>query len=184
VDTRHFTLISNVAVATHPEGLVVDPGGHRVFANIADSNEVAVIDTVTHAITAHWKLSGAADNVPLAFDGEHQLLYVACRTPGTLIALDAATGKEIARQSAAGGADDLFYDPALRRVYVIGGVGEVNAYQVSESKALGAIGVLHTVSGAKTALFVPTQNLLYVGVPGVVGHSSEIRVYTTSGVTK
>ena len=66
--------------------------------------------------------------------GEHQLLYVACRTPGTVIALDAATGKEVASLPAAGGADDLFYDPALRRVYVISGAGEVDAYQVDKAK--------------------------------------------------
>jgi DNA-binding beta-propeller fold protein YncE len=186
VDTDHFALVANLSVATHPEALDIDPGSHRVFANIAASNEVAVIDTVSKNITAHWALTNAADNVPLAFDGEHELLYIACRTPGMLIALDAVTGKETGRQPAAGGADDLFYDPALRRVYVISGVGEVDAYQVSEAKALSTIGVLHTAPGAKTALFVSAQKLLYVGVPGMAGHSAEIRVYTTStsGATK
>jgi hypothetical protein len=72
----------------------------------------------------------------MAFDREHQLLFVACRTPGTVIALDAATGKEVASQPAADGADDLFYDPALRRVYVISGAGEIDSYQVDGTKNL------------------------------------------------
>ncbi len=142
IDTDHFTLVANLAVATHPEALDIDPSGKRVFANIADSKEIAVIDIVSKAITARWKLTKAADNVPMAFDSEHQLLYVACRTPGTVIAIDAASGKEIASLPTAAGADDIFYDPALHRVYVIAGSGEVDVYQVDAAKTLRARGVV------------------------------------------
>jgi YVTN family beta-propeller protein len=180
VDTERFSLIATLSAATHPEALDIDPQSRRVFANIADSNEVAVIGAGAKAITSHWKLTSAADNVPLAFDGDHQLLYVACRTPGTLIALDAATGKEVASLPAADGADDLFYDPALRRIYLISGAGEVDSYQVDEAKVLHPLGAVHTAAGAKTALFVPAQSLLYVGVPGAGGHPAEIRVYSTN----
>ena len=179
VDTDRFALVSNLSVATHPEALEIDPQNHRVFANIAESNEVVVIDTDAKAIVMHWNLTKAADNVPLAFDSEHRLLYVACRTPGMVIALDTATGKEISSQPAAGGADDLFYDPALHRVYLISGAGEVDAYQVNKARNLPPLEVLHTAAGAKTALFVPEQNLLYVGVPGANEHPAEIRVYST-----
>lgn len=179
VNTDHFTLVANLAVDTHPEALAIDPQTRRVFANIADSNEVAVIAADGRSVTARWKLTKAADNVPLAFDREHQLLYVACRTPGTLLALDAATGKEVASQPAAGKADDLFYDAALRRVYVISGAGEVDIYQVEETRSLRPLDVLHTAVGAKTALFVPSQRLLYVGIPGTAESAAEIRVYST-----
>jgi DNA-binding beta-propeller fold protein YncE len=179
VDTQPFKLVTNLSVATHPEALDIDLASHRVFANIADSSEVAVIETAARAITAHWKLTRATDNVPLAFDSEHQILFVACRTPGTLIALDAMTGKELASLPAAGGADDLFYDPALRRVYLISGAGEVDTYEVDKAKALHSLGALKTAAGAKTALFVPSQSLLYVGVPGIAERPAEIRVYST-----
>jgi hypothetical protein len=43
----------------------------RVFADIADSNDVAVIDAQKNSISAHWKLIGSSDNVPLAYDSEH-----------------------------------------------------------------------------------------------------------------
>ncbi len=180
VNTGDFSLAANVATAAHPEGLAIDPRSGRVFANIADSSEVAAIDQASKAVAAHWKLTKAADNVPMAFDSEHQLLFVACRTPGTVIALDAATGEEITSQPTADGADDLFYDPALRRVYVISGAGEVDSYQVDEAKNLHPLEIVHTAAGAKTALFVPAQNLLYVGVPGMGGKPAEIRVYSTA----
>jgi DNA-binding beta-propeller fold protein YncE len=180
VDVDSFTLAADLPVATHPEGLDIDAQTERVFANIADSHEVTVVDEVGKRITAHWKLANAADNVPLAFDGAHNLLYLACRTPGTVIALDAATGKEVSSMPAAGKADDLFYDPALGRVYVISGAGEVDAFQVDEARKLHSLGVLRTADAAKTALFVAAQNLFYVAVPGAGVTPAEIRVYSTA----
>ena len=180
VDTTHFALTTNIGVASHPEALDLDEPGQRVFANIADSNEVAVIDAATDAITAHWKLTKAADNVPMAYDSEHNILFVACRKPGTLIAIDTSTGNEITSAQADAGADDLFYDVALKRVYVIAGSGAVDVYQVDAQKQLHPLNGIHTASGAKTGLFVPSQHALYVGIPGDSAHPAELRIYITS----
>jgi DNA-binding beta-propeller fold protein YncE len=180
VDSEHFTLAADLPVASHPEALEIDPGSQRVFANIADSNEIVVIDAATRTIAMHWKVTKASDNVPIAFDNEHQLIFVACRNPGLLIALNADTGKESADEPAAGKADDLFYDSRLRRVYLISGTGEVDTFQIDETKNIHPRGVLRTADGAKTALFVPSQNLLYVGVPGSGEQPAEIRVYSTT----
>jgi DNA-binding beta-propeller fold protein YncE len=178
VDIADLRLVANIPVATHPEALEIDPQGQRIFANIAESSEIAVIDGSGKAITDQWKLTKAADNVPLAFDAEHHTIYVACRKPATLIAVDAVSGKEISSVSTGSGADDLFYDPASRRIYVICGAGEVDVYQVDSQEALQPLGIIPTVDGAKTALFVPFQSLLYVGVPGADGHAAEIRIYS------
>jgi DNA-binding beta-propeller fold protein YncE len=180
VDIASFTLLANLPVATHPEALDLDAQGRRVFANIADSNEVAVIDGASNAIVAHWKLTGAADNIPMAYDRGRNRLYVACRTPATLISLDAASGAELSRVATGDGADDLFYDAALGRVYVISGSGEVDEFQVNTGTRMEAIGVTRTLAGAKTALFVPSENALYVGVPGAGERPAEVRVYSTA----
>jgi DNA-binding beta-propeller fold protein YncE len=179
VDTANFRLIANLPVAAHPEALDLDVAGRRIFANIADASEVAVIDGATNSVVAHWKLSKAADNVPMAYDSGGQKLYLACRKPATLLALDAASGAERSSAATGEGADDLFYDAALGRVYVISGAGEVDAYQV-DGASIQAIGVTRTAPGAKTALFVPTENALYVGVPAAGGKPAEIRIYSTA----
>lgn len=181
VDTASFTLKADIPVATHPEALDLDPGGNRIFANIADSSEVAVIDGNTNKITANWKLTKASDNVPVAYDAADNILYLAARTPASVIALDAATGRELSRASSAAGADDLFYDDSLHRVYLVAGGGEVDVYHAAAKAPLHSIGVLPTEPGAKTALFVPSINTLFVGIPSANGHSAEIRVYATNG---
>jgi DNA-binding beta-propeller fold protein YncE len=179
IDTSTFKLKANVAVATHPEALDIDPSGNRVFANIADASEVAVIDGSTNAVAAHWKLSNAADNVPMAYDRVRNVLFVATRNPDMVIALDGSTGAELSRVPTASGADDLFFDVGQHRVYAICGAGEVDVYQIDDKKAIHAVGILTTETGAKTALFVAAQSKLYVGIPATAGHSAEIRAYST-----
>ena len=186
VDTASFSLKADIPVATHPEALDMDSASGRVFANIADASEIAVIDRGSSSISSRWSLDKAGDNVPIAYDAGHRLLYIACRKPAVLIALDDDSGRELSRAPIGGGADDLFYDAALHRVYVISGAGQVDSFSVDSRNALSPLPVLQTVSGAKTALFVPSQGLLYVGFPGAgseadgaTGHAAEIRVYRT-----
>ncbi|MFC5863298.1 YncE family protein [Acidicapsa dinghuensis] len=180
VDTDSFHLKTDIAVASHPEALEIDPQSQRIFANIADSSEVSILDGAGNTANSKWRLAGASHNVPLAFDAEDQVLYVACRTPAVLLALDAATGKELARVSTGEGADDLFYDSSAHRIYVIAGAGEVDVFQTESKTKLRSLGVVPTATGAKTALFVPSQSLLYVGVPGAGSKSAEIDIYSTS----
>jgi DNA-binding beta-propeller fold protein YncE len=180
VDTANFALAADLPVASHPEALDLDPTGRRVFANLADSSEIAVISTTSRKIEATWKLSGATDNVPVAYDRLASIVFVACRKPPTLLAVDARTGREISKASSGAGADDLFFDAARHRLYLISGAGEIDSYDTDALGTLGAANVTRTESGAKTALFVPELYSLFVGVPGEAGHPAEIRVFHTS----
>jgi DNA-binding beta-propeller fold protein YncE len=179
VDTTNGTLVTNLSVSTHPEGMDIDPARERIFANIADSAEVAVIDGATHAQSATWKLTRAKDNVPLAYDEEHQILFVACRKPARLVVLDGNSGKELADLPSDSGADDLFYDAELHRIYLIAGSGAIDVYEIDANKNVRAGGVTKTSPGAKTGLLVPSQHSLYVGAAANGGKQAAILVYST-----
>ena len=180
VDTKGLTLTADLPVAAHPEALGLDAKGQRIFANIADAGQIAIISGKTNHIVATWKLTGVADNVPMAYDTVDQVLFVACRKPAVLLVLNANTGKEIFRLPTDTGADDLFYDANLHRIYVITGAGLVDVYAIDAGKRLSSLGRIATEHGAKTGLFVSAQNLLYVGIPGVSGSPAQIRVYATN----
>jgi hypothetical protein len=77
VDVIKLVIIDNLPMETHPEALEIDPVSHRIFANVADAAKVAVIDGATRKVTARWPLTGAKDNVPLAFVPESQALLLA-----------------------------------------------------------------------------------------------------------
>jgi hypothetical protein len=151
----------------------------RVFVNVAEAAEVVVIDGASHTQTTAWKLTRAKDNMPLVYDQEHQLLFVACRTPARLLVLDANSGKEVADLPSDAGADDIFYDPDLHRIYLIAGIRSIDVYEIDAAKAVRAIGIIPTSAGAKTGLLVPSQHALFVGAPATGGKQAQILQYST-----
>jgi DNA-binding beta-propeller fold protein YncE len=179
IDTTDQTLLTNLPVPTHPEGLEIDNLHDRIFVNVADTAEVVVIDGASHSQAAAWKLTRAKDNVPLVYDQEDQLLFVACRTPARLLVLDANSGRELADLLSDAGADDIFYDPELHRIYLIAGSGVIDVYEIDSAKAVRPIGVIPTSAGAKTGLLVPSQHALFVGAPATEGKQAEILRYST-----
>jgi len=81
--------------------------------------------------------------------------------------LDTENGQVIARQPSCGDADDLFFDERRLRIYLSCGEG---ALEVFASGDLRRIARIETAPGARTALFVPELDRLYVaargGLPG------------------
>jgi DNA-binding beta-propeller fold protein YncE len=64
VDAVNLKLIENLPMRAHPEAQEIDPVSHRIFVNVADAAEVAVINGSTHKVIAQWPLPNAKDNVP------------------------------------------------------------------------------------------------------------------------
>jgi DNA-binding beta-propeller fold protein YncE len=178
VDAKALTLVTELPVAAHPEGLEFDAASQRIFVNISDTGEVVVIDGKTHAQAAKWAIGNAKGNTPLAYDAADNLLLIGCRTPAKMIALNGKTGEQAGAAVSSTGADDLFYEPASHRAYLITGSGSVDSYSVSADGKLQTLPATKTVSGAKTGLLVPSRSELFVGVPGTSG-PAEIRIYKT-----
>ena len=88
-----------------------------------------------------------------------------------------------------GDVDDLFVDARNGRVYVIGGEGRVDVLvpterAPTERRPLAGEGVnyrriaqIATRAGARTGLWVPESNRLYVALPRTGPHPAEVRVY-------
>ncbi len=176
VDAVALTVVVQLPVASHPEALELDAEGDRIFANIADSGQIAVVDGKTHRVTQLWTLKHNKGNTPLAYDSEDGLLLVGCRAPAQLLVLNAKTGEELAAASASAGADDLFYDASTRIAYLIAGSGAVDSFALSKDGEPRPLAVAHTVIGAKTGLLVSGRRALFVGIPGA-NSAASVRVY-------
>ena len=69
----------------------------------------------------------------------------------------------MAKLETCGDADDVFVDPRRLRVYVSCGEGFVDVLEQRET-GYGRLARVPTVSGARTSLFVPEFDRLYVAV--------------------
>jgi len=178
VDPTAGKATGRVAIDGHPESFQLETAGTRVFANLPGvlSSQVVAADRKSMMVTARWATQGCGGNYPMALDEPASRLFVGCRRPARLAMVDTGSGAFVSTTDIVGDTDDLFYDSARRRVYVIGGEGLVDVFG-RDSDRLQRIGRVSTRGGARTGLWVPSLSRLYVAVPERGGEPAEIRVF-------
>jgi DNA-binding beta-propeller fold protein YncE len=177
VDPAAGTKLADIHLPAHPEGFQIDPQTGHTYVNIPEVHQIAVADLDARRVVANWPTGNARSNFPMAFDASQSLVASVFRSPPGLLLLDAATGTERQRLPACGDADDVFFDPRRMRIYVSCGAGEL---AVLERKGADwhESDTVRTASGARTSLFVPDLDRLYVAErAGLMGSDAAIRVY-------
>ncbi|MGH9583887.1 MAG: YncE family protein, partial [Bryobacteraceae bacterium] len=162
----------------HPESFQIEANGPRIFVNLPNSKKVAVIDKRAKTVVADWGTGGALDNFPMALDEKDHRLFIVCRKPAELIVLDTNSGKVIAKLPAVSDCDDLFYDPALRRLYASGGAGSVWVFQQQNADRYAEIARVATRKGARTSFFSPDSQRLYVAARQEGSEPAAIYIYS------
>lgn len=165
VDIGNARKVGNIKLAGHPESFQLDPDGRRIYVNVPPAGHVAVVDRDKSEVVATWPLTPARANYPMALDAQHGRLFVGCRRPSRLLVLDVATGKQVAALDVCGDADDVFYDPADKRIYASGGAGCVSVFAQNGADDYRDAGRVSTAGGARTSLYVPKTKTLYLAVP-------------------
>ena len=99
----------------------------------------------------------------MAIDGEAHRVLVVFRNPRMLMALSSQDGHVAAKIETCGDADDVFVDARRHRVYVSCGEGVVDVLEAAET-GYRRLARVPTVSGARTSLFVPELDRLFVAV--------------------
>lgn len=181
IDPMTRSKVADIHLPAHPEGFQLDPTAGRAFVNVPDTREVVVVDLSRARAAAAWRVPGALGNFPMAYDPNRGEVAVVTRSPPELIALDAAHGQVTARKPACGDPDDVFFDGRRRRVYVSCGSGEVAAWQ-QDGAEYRPLAPTRTGGGARTSLFVPELDRLYVAEPaGLLGSRAAILVLRPRG---
>ena len=159
----------------HTEAVKAEQHGNRLFVNIADHDEVAVVDKKTLKVVATWPLSGAQTNLTMALDEADHRLFVGTRNPGKLFVLNTDTGATVAMLDAPATSDGLFYDAARKRVYLPGGDGHLGVFQQVTPDLYAARPWIRSAIGAKSGIVVPQLDRLYLAAsPGEHGKGGEI----------
>jgi DNA-binding beta-propeller fold protein YncE len=175
-DAASGRAVQRIPFAGHPESFQLEVKGPRVFANLPGATQIVVGDRGTMAVLARWPTHGCGRNYPMALDESAGRVFIGCRSPASLSEIDAASGKVVASVPTVGDTDDLFYDTARGRLYVIGGEGFVDVVE-RNGDTLRRTSQVPTRDGARTGLWVADQNRLYVAAPARGGRPAEVRVF-------
>jgi DNA-binding beta-propeller fold protein YncE len=169
--------IGSVKLSAHPEAFELEKNGKRIFVNVPNSRHVAVIDREKGEVVTTWKTDLAFGNFPMALDEANHRLFVGCRLPSKLIVLNTESGDVVAKIDISGDPDDLFYDSKRHRIYATSGAGKIDIIEQTDPNTYAASARVNTADGARTGLFVPERDTLFVAVPHRGSQKAEVRAY-------
>src|SRR5882724_7589270 len=169
--------IGSIKLSAHPEAFELEKQGKRIFINVPNSRDVAVIDRDKGEVIATWKTDLAFGNFPMALDESNHRLFVGCRLPSKLVVLNTESGDAVAKIDISGDPDDAFYDRKRHRIYAICGAGKIDIIEQTDANNYKALTKIDTAEGARTGLFVPERDTLFVAVPHRASQQAEIRAY-------
>ncbi|HEV2966073.1 MAG TPA: hypothetical protein VGW97_04100, partial [Chthoniobacterales bacterium] len=87
------------------------------------------------------------------------------------------SGEVVTKIDISGDADDLFYDSKRHRIYAICGAGNIDIIEQADANGYKLSAKITTAEGARTGLFVPERDTLFVAIPHRGSQQAEIRAY-------
>lgn len=171
IDPVHGKIGSPIQLGGSPEYLAADGAG-KVYINLEDKDELAVVDLHARKVLAHWPVAPGGQPVGLALGPSGRELYIGCRKPQMMIVMSTDGGKVLASLPIGAGVDatrvdgdQAFASCRDGSLVVVSGVG-AKVYKVAQ--------VVKTPDGARTmaidtvthTIYLPTAELLPPAKPG------------------
>jgi len=178
IDPSTQKLLASTRLPKHPEAFALEAKGPRIFVNVPDANQVAVIDRSAGKVVQSCPLGSFKANFPMALVEEKHLLLLGCREPARLVALNTQTGERATDAEMSGDVDDMFVDASGNRLFASCGEGAIDVFRIDSAGTLTRTHRIPTAAGARTALFDPTLGALILAVPHRGAQAAELRVYS------
>jgi hypothetical protein len=169
--------LGSLKLTAHPEAFELEKNGNRIFVNVPNARHVAVIDRDQGEVIATWKTDLAFGNFPMALDETNHRLFIGCRLPSKLIVLNTDSGNIVAKVDISGDPDEVFYDSKRHRIYAICGAGKIDIVEQADPNTYKTSTKIGTAEGARTGLFLPERDTLFVAVPHRGSQRAEVRAY-------
>jgi YVTN family beta-propeller protein len=175
IDPAKAAVVKTISLPAHPEGFQLADG--RAFVNVPDAGQIDIADLASGRLIARWTPQHLSSNFPLAL-ADTGMVATGFRSPATLALFDRARGQMVSRIASCGDADDIYFDTKRRRYYVSCGAGRIDIFALSDD-ALQSLGRVPTSWGARTSLFVPELDRLFLAARAglLFGSNASIHVY-------
>ena len=178
IDTTEGKHVGDIRVESPElEAMAFEPSSKRLFVNIKTHNQIGIIDPEKQKVVSTWPIPEGTVPTPIALDRDHHRLLVACRKPPRLVVFNTETGKAVASVPCVGGADDMFYDGARKRIYITGEEGAISIIGQTNPDHYEPIKTIPTAPLARNSLFVPELNQFFVAVPGKGEQKAKVLVF-------
>jgi len=148
IDPATEKVVGTVQLGEKLETAVSDGKG-KIFVNGEDNSTVHVVDATTLKEITSYKIDGGSSPSGLDIDRKTNRLFIACGDSKTVVVMDAANGKTVAKFPA-GRTDGLVFDPQLKIAYVSNGEGTITAVREISADKFELIENITSEPGART----------------------------------
>jgi DNA-binding beta-propeller fold protein YncE len=164
IDAVNFKHTGDMTLPTRrSEAMAIDRAGKKMYVNLTD--EIGVVDLPTRQLIARWPVPDAHVQNAMALDEPNHRLFIATRNPPKLFVFNTDTGKVVLDLPCVGVNDDMTFDTKRKRLYITGD-GATSVFQQRDADHYEHIVDVPTGFRAKTSLYVPQLNRLYIAVSG------------------
>ncbi len=161
VDAAAAAVVRTIKVGGELEFAAPDGTG-RLFVNVADKAEIAVLDLRAGTVLKRYKLAGCEDASGLAYDADDKLVASVCGNGVTKV-LNADTGADVATLKTGKGSDALIFDAARKLLFVPAGEdGTLTVVALGGGRAPTVLQTLTTERSARLGQLDPKTGRLYL----------------------
>lgn len=155
-------IVVTIDLGAKPEAVVQDRPSGRLFVNLEDTGEIAVIDTQTHTVAARWTLTGCQEPTGLGYDPKNHRLFSACANK-VMVMTDSVSGRVVATVPIGNGADGAAFDPETGLAFASNGAdGTVTIAHLDSPNMLTVVQTLKTQVSGRTLILDPVTHNIFV----------------------
>jgi hypothetical protein len=159
IDPKSGKIDAPIALGGAPEFLASDGAG-KIYINLMDKNEVAVVDIAARNVVARWPVAPGGAPVGMSMDTKNRRLFIGCRKPQKLIVMSADDGKVLADLPIGESVDATKIDSGQAFASCRDGSLAV-AGETSPGK-FEIVQIVKTPPGARTMDVDPTSHTIYL----------------------
>jgi DNA-binding beta-propeller fold protein YncE len=108
-DPKTAVIDAPIELGGKPEYMAADGDG-KVYVNLEDKDQVAVVDLKARKVLAHWPVAPGGSPVGLAIDTGKHRLFIGCRKPQKMLVMSTDDGKVVGVLPIAAGVDATRWD--------------------------------------------------------------------------
>ena len=150
IDAKDGTVVGTIDLGGAPEQAASDGQGH-LYVAIEDKDNIAVVDTKSLKVTAHYDLAGKGGGpAGLGFDAKNRVLFAFCHEPATAVILAAEDGKILATLPIGKGTDSGGFNPKTMEAFSSQGDGTLTIIKENSPTSFEVEQTVRTKARAKT----------------------------------
>jgi YVTN family beta-propeller protein len=160
VEAASGKVVGTVPLGGKPEFAVSDGKG-KVFANLEDKSEIALIDATMLSVLNRWSISPCQEPSALAFDSAHHRLFAGCDNK-MMAVVDSDSGKVVTTVPIGAGVDAGRFNPDTQEAMMSCGEGVLTVIHEDSPDKYTVTQNVATVKGARTMALDKQSNTAYL----------------------